>query len=211
MVMVNTVYRNFEGYTKQDLEKAKEARRLQGMVGNPTEREFIGMVCEKLIANCPVTVRDVDNANRIFGPDLANLRGKTTRMKPDRVRVEYVEIPRDFVELHKHVTLVADVMFVTGLPFLVTSSRGISLVMIEYLPLQTVNRLLHTLDRVVQIYSKAGFVVQTALMDMEFEKLRDKMPRVVINTTAAREHVGEIERKIRVIKERARGTINMLP
>ena len=63
----------------------------------------------------------------------------------------------------------------------------------------------------MQIYGKAGFIVQTVLMDMEFEKLRDKMPSVVINTTAAREHVGEIERKIRVIKERARGTIGTLP
>ena len=128
--MVNTVCKNFEGYTKHDLEKVKEARRLQGMVGNPTEREFVGMVREKLIANCPVIVHDIDNANRIFGLDLTNLRGKTTRTKPDHVRIDYIKISRDFVELHKHVMLVADVMFVNSLPFLVTSSRGISLVTI---------------------------------------------------------------------------------
>ena len=39
----------------------------------------------------------------------------------------------------------------------------------------------------------------------------DLLPSVAINTTAAREHVGEIEQKVRVIKERARGTINTLP
>ncbi len=55
--------------------------------------------------------------------------------------------------------------------------------------------------------------MQTALMDMEFEKLKDKMPNVTLNTTAVREYVdsGEIEHKIRVIKERAQGTINTLP
>ncbi len=58
-VMVNTVRANFEGYTKHNIEKAQEARRLQGMIGNPTEREFVGMVREKLIANCPVTVQDI--------------------------------------------------------------------------------------------------------------------------------------------------------
>ena len=56
----------------------------------------------------------------------------------------------------------------------------------------------------VCIYGTVGFIVQTMLMDMEFKKLRDKLPNVILNTTAAQEHVGEIERKIQVVKERAR-------
>jgi hypothetical protein len=62
-VMVNTVRGNFEGYTMHNIKKAQEARRLQGMIGNPTERKFKGMVREKLIANCPVTVRNIQNAH----------------------------------------------------------------------------------------------------------------------------------------------------
>jgi hypothetical protein len=58
---------------------------------------------------------------------------------------------------------------------------------------------------------KTRFVVQVAMMDIEFEKLRDMLPNVMLHTTAAREHVGKIEQKIRVIKERGRGTINTLP
>ncbi len=50
-----------------------------------------------------------------------------------------------------------------------------------------------------------------ALMDMKFEKLRTMMPHVALNTTAAHEHVREVEQKIRVIKERARGMFNALP
>ena len=102
-------------------------------------------------------------------------------------------------------------MFVNGLPFLVILSRGISLVTIEYLPSRTAKRLAITLERAIKVYTRGGFVVQTMMMDMEFEKLVDLLPNVTINTTAAREHVGEIERKIRVIKERARGTMNTLP
>ncbi len=41
--------------------------------------------------------------------------------------------------------------------------------------------------------------------------MKDIMPELAINTTAGQEHVGEIERKIRIIKERARGTISTLP
>ena len=130
------------------------------MIANPTKREFAGMVREKLLTNCSITVRNVENANQIFGPDLANLRDKTTRAKPGHVRVEYARIPKNFIQLHKYVTLVADVMFVNGLPFLVTSLRGISLVTIKHLPSRTAKRLAHTLERLLMMYGSAGFVVQ---------------------------------------------------
>jgi hypothetical protein len=113
-MLVNTVRDNFEGHTKHNIVEAKEAWRLQRMVGNPTDKEFKGMVHENLITNRPVTVQDVENANCIFGPDLANLRGETIRTRLEHVRIEYIQIPWNFVELHKYVTLVADVMFVNG-------------------------------------------------------------------------------------------------
>ncbi len=166
------------------------------MVGNPTDKEFKGMVRERLITNCPITVQDVEHANHIFGPDLTNLRGKMIRTKPEHVHIEYLQIPWDFVELHKYVTLVADVMFANRLPFLVTSLQGISLVTIEYLKSRTANILIDTLEKVICIYGKAGFVVQTTLMDIEFKKLRDKLLNLILNTMAAREHMGEIKRKI---------------
>jgi hypothetical protein len=137
--------------------------------------------------------------------------GKTTRTKPEHIRVDYVKNPQDFIEMHKYVTIVADVLFVNGLPFLVTSSRGISLLTLEFLPLHTAKRLVLTLEQVIRVYGVAGFIVQVALMDMEFEKLKEVLPNITINTMAAREHAGEIERKIQVIKERARGTMATLP
>ncbi len=111
-VLMSTVRGNFKGYTRHNIKKARKARRLQGMIGNPTEQEFAGMVHEKLIANYPVTVQDVHNANQIFAPVLANLRGKTTRTKLEDIRVDYAKILQDFVKMHKYVMLVADVMFV---------------------------------------------------------------------------------------------------
>ena len=46
---------------------------------------------------------------------------------------------------------------------------------------------------------------------MEFTKIENAMDDVTINTPAAREHVGEIERHIRTVKERARCAISTLP
>ncbi len=70
LVMVNPVRGNFEGYTKHNIKKAHEARHLQGMIGNPTERKFEWMVREKLIANCPVTMRNIQNVHQILVPTL---------------------------------------------------------------------------------------------------------------------------------------------
>jgi hypothetical protein len=51
----------------------------------------------------------------------------------------------------------------------------------------------NTLEQSFEIYGTAGIAVQTEMMDMEFKKL----PHLALNTTAAREHIGEIEQKIR--------------
>ena len=47
-------------------------------------------------------------------------------------------------------------------------------------------------------------------MDMEFEKIKDDFDQVEVNTTAAREHVGEIEHAICLLKERSWSVISDL-
>jgi hypothetical protein len=89
------------------------------------------------------------------------------------------------MDLHKYVTIVADIMFINGLPFLVTLSRGISLVTIKFLPSRTAKQLANSIEHVVRIYGRAGFIVQTSMMDMEFEKLKDLLPNIALYTTAA--------------------------
>ena len=49
------------------------------------------------------------------------------------------------------------------------------------------------------------------VMDMEFEKVKDLVPLVEGNTTAAREHVGLIERGIQHLKKKIRATISEVP
>ncbi len=48
-------------------------------------------------------------------------------------------------------------------------------------------------------------------MDIEFNKVHDHVPMLDVNTTAASKHVGDIEWRIRLIKERAWGIICTLP
>jgi hypothetical protein len=53
----------------------------------------------------------------------------------------------------------------------------------------------------MDLYARGGFQVGTVLMDNEFKKLRNLVPILVVNTTAVKEHVPEVECKIRLIKE----------
>jgi hypothetical protein len=48
-------------------------------------------------------------------------------------------------------------------------------------------------------------------MDSKLEKIKNQMPMLECNMTAAKEHVSKAERMIRTIKERARGLIGTLP
>ena len=53
------------------------------------------------------------------------------------------------------------------------------------------------------MYTTRGLNVQSILMDREFQCLEGLLP-TKINTTGADEHVPEIERRNRVIKEKIR-------
>jgi hypothetical protein len=74
---VQRVWENYKGFTKKEVIKAKEARQAQGLIGNPSKKDFKGMVSNHLIPNRPVTYADITNAQKIFRPDLASIRGKT--------------------------------------------------------------------------------------------------------------------------------------
>jgi hypothetical protein len=160
-----------------------------------------------------VTANAVKNAHQIFGPDLAvaGIRGRTVRRPPESVTTNYVQIPRAILERHKLVTMSVDVMFVNGVPFLVSAARGLNLVTAEFTPSRTAKKLADGITRMIDLYALGGFQVGTVLMDNEFEKLRNPVPILAINTTAAKEHVPEVEeRKIRLIKEQGRGILNTL-
>ena len=65
-----------------------------------------------VVKNFNLTLQDIANANAMFGPDRGDLKGKTVRQRPGKVRPEYISIPRDLYERIKNVTLTTNVMFV---------------------------------------------------------------------------------------------------
>jgi hypothetical protein len=93
------------------------------MTGHPTDTQFLKMVSNNSIKNCPVKPKHIANVHSIFSPSIAGVRGRTTHQKPERVEAAVGRIPDDFHRLHKFVILTADVMFVNNMAFLTTLSQ----------------------------------------------------------------------------------------
>ncbi len=165
VVHVQTVRGNYEGHTKRDVLQAKEARRAQVMIRNPSKGDFKGMVSGNLIKNCPIMTTNNTNARTIFGPDLASIQGKTVQWMPVPVVADYVTVPCLLVEQNKVVTMAADVFFVDGMAFLITVLCRIKFITTEHVPVPMATNLSKHPTRVLQVYERAGFRVRNILMD----------------------------------------------
>jgi hypothetical protein len=73
--------------------------------------------------------------------------------------------------------------------------------------------ILAAIKQVKEVYHKRDFVVTTMLMDGQFDVLQGDLAnmQITLNTISNNEHVLEVERHIRTIKERARAVYNLLP
>ena len=124
---------------------------------------------------------------------------------------EYAAVPKELISRHKFVSIAADVFFVDGIEFLLTVAIKLRFVTVENTPVLTTKSLVKHIKCVLQVYDRAGFTVRYIMIDGEFEKVKEILPTIVCNTTAAKEHVAEAERKIRVVKEQNRGVVNTHP
>jgi hypothetical protein len=77
------------------------------------------------IKDCPMTIQDIDVVMKIWGKNIAALRGKTTRSKMHPVARDYGKVPKELLKLHKEVFLTTDIFFVKKIPFFLTLSRNI--------------------------------------------------------------------------------------
>jgi hypothetical protein len=151
---VDTVRNNREGFTDRAYERAKGERKALGLVGYPSPKDFKHMVSSNMIKNRPVTYINITNANKIFGPDLATLKGKTVRITPPPVMIDYVQIPKEIMSLSRNVILAIDIMFVNGLPFMVSISRKIKFTTVEYLLGRKQNHLVKSIRKIINLYRK---------------------------------------------------------
>ena len=102
---INTVSGNKEGFTQRQIKGAEVARTLYATLSYPSWKDFKWVIRSNQIKDCPVTVQDVDIALKIWGKNIAALKGKTTRSKPNPVAKDFVKVPVELLKLHKEVFL----------------------------------------------------------------------------------------------------------
>jgi hypothetical protein len=175
-----------------------------------------GAICMNLIRDNPVTNKDVDLAEHIFGSDVGTIKGKMTRGKALPKIDEHIKIPEELISVHEDVTLAIDGLTINSLKFLSTISRNIYYRSVHYMPTTKAKNYQTTITDVCGVYRRGGFQVTDILCGKEFLAAMDPTAAsqnspITMHYAAAQEHVPEAERNDRVIKEQSRAVYHQLP
>ena len=215
LTFLNTVEDNKLGYTKKQLAGATAARELLQKLCFPSTKDFKWAIASNQIQNCPVTLKDIELAQLIWGKDIATLKGKTVQSKAPRIREITLRIPREFLKHNKEVTLEIDIFFVNKICFFMTLSRGIYYTSVNHLVSRKATKIFAAFKSLYKFYLHRGFRITQVNGDPEFDSLAEliaDMPRAPrTNIASAEQHVETVERRIRTVKERARAVRHSLP
>ena len=167
------------------------------------------------IKDCPVSIKDAKVATKIWGPNIAALKGKTTRSTPKHVIADTVKIPVKIQELHKFITISINIFFVNKIIFFITLSQKIFFTIVTHLSNCKVDTIFKAFKSIFKFYYQCGFQLMVVMADDEFKPLEKLMVNLAgapcLNLIAANKHKPYVERKIRVIKERVRAVRHSLP
>jgi len=111
------------------------------------------------------------------------------------------------------VTLCTDIIHINGVRFLTAISRHICFGTGFHIKDATLDTLELSLNQVKDLYSKRGFEIEALHMDGQFEPIQAKAAGMgmTLNVVSRDEHVPEIERYNRTVKEHVRSAKSTLP
>lgn len=157
------------------------------------------------LRNCPFSRRGIKLTREIYGKNEASLHGKTVRHQPDAVKSEIAELPPYIMEYYRDAELCVDVMHVNGIPFLVSILKNTHYGTVDDLKSMTADSLEGSIRNIIRNCSIRRFHISMIHVNNQFKclKTRNKLGRN-INVVSMGEHVPDVERFNRVIKERAR-------
>ena len=160
--------------------------------------------------------KDAKKALHIFGDEPATIKGKTTRIKQSKIKcIHRVKLPYDILKRHNKVHIMVNYMFVQGVQFSTTILYELKFRTAEALRYAhkkgaKKEDILTGLQKVINLYQSRGLIVEQVHGDNEFECVKEDIRPILMNISAADEHVSMVERSIRTIKDRTRSQIQHL-
>ena len=213
-ILKNPIDKKDTFITPIKMARAKAARQLLHSLGVPTNEELKKLISTNQIKNSKVTCEDIDLAEAVLGPDIASIKGKTTRKNTSKILHEDIQIPPELVKNNKNINLSIDTMYVNGLCFLTSISDDIHYRTAQYIPDKKSQSYQKAMKDIIELYQKAQFKVTNICCDNEFRNMLNDLGNafnININVVPAQAHVAKAERNIRVIKERVRSNVHNLP
>ena len=210
--LLNVVNSNKEYFTRREIESADAARLIQGRIGWPRDSEYKRFISGGQIRNCKSTVDDISRGLAIYGPQVNILKGKMTRKRPQHiVAKQRVSIPSPVLQFHPTDDATADFFFCEGFPFLLMKSRVYKFHGINACRGRGKIETSAALKVFLNQFGLRGIRIHTLYADNEFDKIKALIAPIHVECCGRDEHVPDIERAIRTIKERSRCTTSSLP
>jgi hypothetical protein len=210
---LQTVTANKAKFTTRQVKAADAARKLYRLLGRPGYNRFLTALKDNHILNCPITVDDARRAEIIYGKDIAFLKGKTTASPAKDHVPDYipVSLPPELLSLHPNVTLCFDIFYVLGLAFSLSTSRSLHYLSCHHITDRSKALIQASISSDLSLYRTRGFLPTDIHADGEYTVFRNAFPPVHFSICSADNHVPEIERAIRTVKESIRSTIHGMP
>jgi len=105
--------------------------------------------------------------------NIGALQGKTVRKKSTCIVTTIHELPAEIIKHHSNVTLEADIMYINGIPFVITTSRSIHFCTAELIKNEKSVTIATSIKQVIQLYHRRGFKVQNLHSDGQFEHIKN--------------------------------------
>ena len=159
-----------------------------------------------------MTADDAKRALQIYGPDVTTLKGKTVKQQNKGIpNHQSVQIPAPIIDQYNKLCLFIDIFWVNGSPYFHTISQWIKFLTISPITNRNKMTLLRERNAVIKLYETRGFGITRVEADHKFNCITNDTLPIPLNVAAAEDHVAEVERSIRTIKEHTRCTVQGLP
>ena len=200
-------------FTQKEIERATLAREISKRLGYESDGGLSLAIKQNSILNLPVTIKDISNAQKIFGPEVPAIKGKSTVSRSKIIPENYIGKYED-----KYIQLFIDIMFVNKNPYLITISDPINLTMVDELKgynikqprsSEVVNKIL---SDIISKYRSESFFIYEIVCDndksfLSLSTVANNYNCKISYVSVKSNQIAKIDRKIRFIKDRARSIL----